>query len=97
MGRKRRRFSVQFKKDAVALVTEGGISVAQAARDLDIYETTLRNWMKKYQASGGEGSSDALTTDEQKELRRLRRENKTLKMEREILKKATTFFAKENE
>ena len=97
MGRKRRRFSSQFKKDAVNLVAEGGVTIGQAARDLDIYETTLRRWMKNEQVENGEGPAGTMMTGEAKELRRLRRENRTLKMEREILKKATAFFAKESE
>ena len=97
MGKKRRSFSEEFKLEAVRLVKEGGVKVAQASRDLGIYETSLRRWIKQYEADHGEGPAGALTTKEKEELRRLRRENRTLKMEREILKKATAFFAKEDE
>ena len=97
MGKKRRRFSPEFKLEAVKLIKEGGVKVAQAARDLDVYETSLRRWIKQYEVDHGQGPSGALTTAEKEELRRLRREVRTLKMEREILKKATAFFAKENE
>ena len=96
-GRKRRRFSPEFKLEAVKLVKEGGVSVAQAARDLEIYETSLRRWIKQYEIDRGQGPSGSLTTAEKEELRRLRREVRTLRMEREILKKATAFFAKEGE
>ncbi len=97
MGKKRRRFSPEFKLEAVKLVKEGGVKVAQAAQDLGIYETSLRRWIKQYEIDQGEGPAGALTTEEVEELRRLRREVRTLKMEREILKKATAFFARENE
>ena len=94
---KRRRFSPEFKLEAVKLATEGGMSVAQAARDLGIYETSLRRWIKQHEVDQGRGPAGALTTDERAELAKLRRENRQLRMEREILKKATAFFAKENE
>ncbi len=97
MGKKRRRFSPEFKLEAVKLVKEGGVKVAQAARDLGIYETSLRRWIKQNEIDQGEGPPGELTSAEKEELRRLRREVRTLKMEREILKKATAFFAKENE
>ena len=97
MGKKRRSFSKDFKAEAVKLVKEGGLSVGRAAKDLGIYETSLRNWIKQYEIDHGQGPAGALTTAEKEELRRLRRENRTLRMEREILKKATAFFAKEGE
>ena len=89
MGKNRRSFSKDFKLEAVKLVKEGGLSAARAAKDLGIYETSLRRWMKQYEIDHGKGSVGALTTAEKEELRRLRRENRTLRMEREILKKAT--------
>ena len=97
MGRKRRSFSKEFKLEAVKLVKDGGVKIAQASRDLGIYETSLRRWIEQYETDHGDGPAGALTTKDQEELRRLRREVRTLKMEREILKKATAFFAKENE
>jgi transposase-like protein len=98
MGKKRRRrFSREFKLEAVKLVKESGVAVAQAARDLDVYETSLRRWIRQYEIDHGEGPEGALSSAEKEELRRLRREVRTLKMEREILKKATAFFAKEGE
>ena len=97
MGKKRRSFSKEFKLEAVRLVKEGGVRVAQASRDLGICETSLRRWIAQYETDHGGGPAGALTSKEQEELRRLRREVRTLKMEREVLKKATAFFAKEDE
>jgi transposase len=97
MGKKRRSFSKDFKLEAVKLVKEGGLSVSRAAQDLGIYETSLRRWIKQYEIDHGQGPAGALTTAEKEELRRLRREVRTLRMEREVLKKATAFFAKEGE
>ena len=97
MGKKRRSFSKDFKLEAVMLVKEGGLSIARAAKDLGIYATSLRRWIKQYEIDHGEGPAGALTTAEKEELRRLRREVRTLRMEREVLKKATAFVAKEGE
>ncbi len=97
MGKKRRSFSKDFKLEAVKLIKEGGLSVARAAKDLGVYETSLRRWIKQYEVDQGKGPAGALTTAEKDELRRLRREVRTLRMEREVLKKATVFFAKEGE
>ena len=97
MGKKRRSFSKEFKLEAVKLVKEGGLSVTAAARDLGIGQTSLSRWVRQYDVDHGKGAAGALTTEEKEELRRLRRENRRLRMEREILKKATAFFAKEGE
>ena len=94
---KRRRFSREFKLEAVKLVQEGGVKVGQAAQDLGIYEVSLRRWIQQHEIDRGRGAAGALTTDEKGELARLRREVRTLRMEREVLKKATAFFAKESE
>ena len=94
--KKRRKFSPEFKAEAVKVFKESGKSLAEVADDLDINPSSLSNWSKQAEIDAGQGPADALTTDEKEELRRLRRENKTLKMEREILKKATAFFAKES-
>jgi transposase len=94
--KKRRVFSPEFKAEAVNVVHDSGKSISAVARDLDLTESSLRNWVKQAEIDAGRGSADALTTEEKEELRRLRRENKTLKMEREILKKAAAFFAKES-
>lgn len=74
----------------------GDRSVGQVARDLDLTETALREWVRRAEVDGAKSESGPLTTSEREELQRLRRENKRLQMEREILKKAAAFFAKEN-
>ena len=94
--RKKRNFTTEFKADAVRLVLEEKQIVAQVARDLDLTHSSLRNWVKQAQVDAGNGKPGEPTTEELSELRRLRKEVRVLKMEREILKKATAFFAKEN-
>ena len=94
--RKRRKFTAEQKADAVRLVRETG-NVAKVARDLDLTESALRNWVKQADIDEGRGPEGALTSEEREELRRLRRENRTLEMEREFLKKAAAFFAKEQD
>ena len=93
-GTKRRRHPAEFKREAVQLVTSKGYSVAEAARSLGISDNLLRTWKKKYD-SEGEETATSLTSAEREELGRLRKENARLLMEREILKKATAFFANE--
>ena len=93
----RRRFDRAFKLEAIKLVRERGVSVAQAARDLDLHENVLRKWIAAYvadpqQAFPGQGQ----TKPEQAEIERLRREVIRLKAERDILKKAAAYFAKES-
>lgn len=92
--RKRRRFTSEEKAAAVRMVREVG-NLAKVARDLDLTETSLRNWVKQADVEEGKGPKGALTTEELAELRRLRRENKILKMERDFAKKAAAFFAKD--
>ena len=94
--RKRRSFTPEFKAEAVRLCKVGDRTVKQVATDLDLTETALREWVKRAQEVGGESASEALPTDERDELRELRKRVKRLEMEREILKKATAFFAKES-
>lgn len=94
--RQRRRFTDEYKAEAVRLVLENDMTVAHAARDLDLTESSLRNWVKQARADEGSGPAGAATSAELEELRRLRREVRQLRMEREILKKAAAFFAKEN-
>jgi len=94
--RKRRAFTKEFKAEAVRTVRDSGKSVAAVARDLDLTETALRSWVRQAEIDAGRGAPGALTTDEREELGRLRRENRTLRMERDILKKATAFFATEH-
>jgi transposase len=91
--RPRRRFDEEFKAQAVRLVLEEGKSVGSVARDLDLTETALREWVKRARADRTKGKT-GLTTAERDELTRLRRENRILQEEREILKKAAAFFAK---
>lgn len=95
--RKRRKFTEKFKADAVKLVRAGNRSIGQVAADLDLTETSLREWVRRAEIEVGEGPPGALTQAEREELVRLRRENRRLQMERDILKKATAFFAKESE
>ena len=98
MTQKRKHYSKQFKIDAVKLVTEQGFNVSEAARNLGIHHSSLRRWKRQLVSDGnqafpGKGNLSA----EKQELDRLRKENKRLRMEREILKKATAFFAKESQ
>ena len=85
----------EFRREAVQLAQNTERSIAQVARDLGVSDQTLRNWIK--QADVDAGRREGLSTDEREELRRLRRENRTLLQEREILKKAAAFFARESE
>ena len=96
MAKKRRQFTKEFRTEAIRLVLEQKQSVTQAAKDLGIWPSCLTRWIEQAKIDRGDGKPGALTTDERAELAQLRRENRTLRMEREILKKATAFFAKEN-
>ena len=90
--RKRRKYTDDFKHEAVALVTEQGYSVAEAARSLEVGENQIRRWRQKLEQESAEGE---LTATEREELERLRKENRQLRMEKDILKKASAYFAKE--
>ena len=92
-ARRRRSFTSEFKAEVVALVRQPGSSVAGVARDLDLTETAVRAWVK--QADVDDGHVEGLTTSEREELAALRRENRRLSQDVEILKRATAFFAKE--
>lgn len=92
--RARREFTDEFKAEAVALVHSSGKSVGRVAQDLDLTETTLRNWVGK--AAARDGRPAKLNLDERSELGHLREENRVLRMERDFLKKAAAFFAKES-
>ena len=94
--RKRRNFTAQFKADAVRLVTTGGKTIAEVTEQFDLTETALREWVKRAETDAGRGPPGALTTAERAELIDLRKRLKRAEMERDILKKATAFFAKEN-
>src|SRR5262245_6237009 len=93
--RARRQFSDEFKQQAVRLVLDEGKSMAAVARELDLVPTALREWVKHAEADRTHGRM-GLTTAEREELTRLRRENRILQEERDILKKAAAFFAKQS-
>jgi transposase len=97
MAKSRRTFTAEFKAEAVRRVSEQGRSLAEVARELGLSESLLRNWKQALAVHGdrafpGHGNMPAV----EEELRRLRSENQRLRMERDILKKATAFFAKES-
>ena len=94
MPRTRPPYSEEFKRETIELVRISSKSQRQIAEDLGISDVTLRNWVKQAERDAGK-RPDGLSTDEREELVRLRRENQTLRMEREILKKAAAFFARE--
>jgi transposase len=93
--RKRRHFTPEYKAEVVRLAQTSEKTAGQIARELDLTETAVREWIKQADVDAGKAPNGALTTAEREELARLRRENKVLQMEREILRKATAFFAKE--
>jgi transposase len=95
--RTRRKFSAEFKAETVRLVRDSDKPVRTIARELDLTETALRRWVQQTEVDAGRGPIGALTTSEREELGQLRRDNKRLRMERDILKRATAFFAKESE
>lgn len=84
--RERRSFTPEFKAEAVKVVQQRGKSVAMVSRELDLTETALRRWVEQAAVDAGQRPDGALTTDERAELVQLRRENRTLRMERDILK-----------
>jgi transposase len=91
--RHRRKFTDEFKAETVKLIRTSGRTIGSVARELNIGETVVRRWVQQADATG---SADTLSPDERAELRRLRKENQELRMEKEILRKATAFFAKES-
>lgn len=93
--RLRRAFTEEFKAGAVRLVLDEGKTIAQVARDLDLSANSVATWVSHARADRTKGKT-GLTTEERAELARLRKENRELRMERDILKKAAAFFAKEN-
>ena len=94
--RLRRKFTSQYKAEVVRLVRDGGKTIGEVSRDLDLTESAVRHWVTQAGIDGGAGGTGALTTAERAELVGLRREARQLRMEREILKKAAGFFAKES-
>jgi transposase len=98
MGKKprpRRSFTPEFKAEIVDLCLRGDRSVRQVARDFDLTETAVREWVKQAGRDAGTRQDGGLTTEERKELAQLRRENRRLREDVEILKRATAFFAGE--
>jgi transposase len=92
--RRRRSFTPEFKAEIVGLCQQGDRSVGQVAKDFDLTETAVREWVKQAERDAGT-RSDGLTSTEQQELTRLRRENRQLREDVEILRRATAFFAQE--
>lgn len=93
MKTKRKRYTQEFKDSAVKLVTEQGYKISEAARNLDVNVSLLRRWKAEIEAKQ---QNNGVTADLKSELVRLKKENHRLKLEREILKKAAVFFAKES-
>src|SRR5436305_12056947 len=94
--RKRRAFTPEFKAGAVRLVLDEGRTVSSVARDLDLNASSVGQWVERARADRGKSKRGTLTTEEREELARLRKENRELRMQRDILKKAAAFFAREN-
>ena len=92
--RKRREFTPEFKANAVRLVRDGGKSIREVVAEFGLTETSLRDWVRRAEVDERRDPGGPLTTDERAELARLRREFKTVSMERDFLKKAAAFFAK---
>jgi transposase len=96
MPRTRPPYPPEFRAEAVELIRSGTKSLAELSRDLGVADQTLRNWVGQADLDAGR-RHDGLTTNEREELRRLRSENRTLRMERDLLRKAAVFFAKEGD
>jgi transposase len=92
--RKRRKFTAEYKAEVVRLVQTSGKSVGQVARELDLTETAVREWVRQARIDEQRDPRGPLTSEERAELTRLRREFKTVTMERDFLKKAAAFFAR---
>ena len=92
-GQPRRVFRAEYKAEVVELCHSGGKSIGQVCRDLGLGETAVRRWVSQSEVDGGR--REGLTTSEREELACLRRENRILREERDILKRATAFFARE--
>ena len=87
-----RKFSEEYKKDAVKMVIENGIGTTQVSKDLGVGRSTLEKWVRSYKSSN---EGQVVSINEREELRKLKAENQKLKIERELLKKAAVFFANE--
>ena len=93
--RRRRTFTAEFRAEAVKLAKESGKAIKEQAKELGLSESALRKWVNQAEVDGGHGLVGALTTAEREELSKLRRDNRSLKMERDLLVKWAAFFAKE--
>jgi transposase len=91
--RNRRQFTAEFKRDALELVRTSGRPIAQIARELGIYDSTLGSWVRQDRIDRGD--QDGLSTDDRARLRELERENTKLRMERDLLKRTVAFWVKE--
>jgi len=96
MPRSRPPYPPEFRAEAVELIRSGTKTIRGLSRDLGVSDQTLRNWLRQGDIDAGR-RHDGLTTSEREELRRLRAENRTLRMERDLLRKAAVFFAKEGD
>ena len=94
--RRRRKFSADFKAETVRLVRDGEKSLTALARDMDLSVSAVARWVREAEIEAGRGPAGALKRAEREELTQLRRENLQLRMDRDILKKAAAFFAKEH-
>ncbi|GGQ21470.1 transposase [Streptomyces mutabilis] len=96
-GKCTKRYTEEFKRDAIALVDSSGRTVTAIARELGISSESLRGWYRRAKAARAKAARGELTSAEREELRRLRRENREQQQTIEILKAATAFFVKEND
>ena len=96
MPRTRPPYAPEFRAEAVELIRSGTKTIRGLSRDLGVSDQTLRNWLRQGDVDAGR-RHDGLTTGEREELRRLRSENRTLRMERDLLRKAAVFFAKDGD
>lgn len=94
MGATRRSFTNEYKRDAVALIIEGGHSVSEVSAKLDVSETSIRKWVKKLQPADDNDGEEPLSESERAELERLRKDYAKLEMQLEFAKKVSTWFAK---
>ena len=96
MSRKRRAFDASFKLQVVQMIKDQGLSITQVCRDMDLGETAVRRWIQQYEAelSGRAGVGKPLTPEQQR-IRQLEAENRQLKQDNDLLKKASAFFARE--
>lgn len=97
MGSTRRSFTEEYKRDAIALIVDGGYSVAEVSKQIDVSETSIRKWMAKAapasSPNSAEGDDEPLTESERAELKRLRRERAHMEMQIDFAKKVSTWFA----